>query len=96
MSTVVSSFEDRFDGGFGGQFNGRFNGGFYSRFDGGFDGWSDLLCWASNLSEAFDSSVDRLNKLVVLQTRFTGFVKQTHHFTGSLTAFIIVMRPYRG
>jgi hypothetical protein len=44
------------------------------------------LCWAINLSKAFDSSDKRLNKLVVLQTRFTGFVKQARHFTGSLTA----------
>jgi hypothetical protein len=36
---------------------------------------STWLCWAINLSEAFDSSDKRLNGLVVLQTRFTGFVK---------------------
>jgi hypothetical protein len=36
---------------------------------------STWLCWAINLSKAFDSSDERLNKLVVLQTRFTGFVK---------------------
>ncbi len=41
------------------------------------------LCWAIDLSKAFDSSDERLNELVVLQTRFTGFVKQTRHFTGS-------------
>jgi hypothetical protein len=33
------------------------------------------LCWAVNLSKAFNSSDKRLNKIVVLQTRFTGFVK---------------------
>jgi hypothetical protein len=93
---VDGGFEDRFDGGFSGQFNGWFNAGFYSRFDDGFDGWFNLLCWASNLSEALASSDNRLNELVVLQTHFTGFVKQTRCFTGSLTAFIIVTRPYRG
>ncbi len=31
------------------------------------------LCWAINLSKAFDSSDERLNELVVLQTRSTGF-----------------------
>jgi hypothetical protein len=40
------------------------------------------LCWAINLSKAFDSSVERLNKLIVLQTCFTGFINQTHRFTG--------------
>ena len=44
---------------------------------------STWLCWAIDLSKAFDSSDERLNKLVVLQTCFTGFVKQTRHFTGS-------------
>ncbi len=44
---------------------------------------STWLSWAINLSKAFDSSDERLNKLVVLQTRFTGFVKQTRHFMGS-------------
>ncbi len=43
---------------------------------------STWLCWAINLSEAFDSSDERLNELVILQTRFTGFVKQTRRFTG--------------
>ncbi len=43
---------------------------------------STWLCWAINLSEAFDSSDERLNKLVVLQTCFTGFVKRTCRFTG--------------
>ncbi len=33
---------------------------------------STWLCWAINLSKAFDSSDKRLNELVVLQTRFTG------------------------
>jgi hypothetical protein len=56
----------------------------------------DWMCWAINLSEAFGSSDERLNKLVVLQTLFTGFVKQTRCFMGSLTAIIIVTRPYRG
>jgi hypothetical protein len=32
------------------------------------------LCWAINLSKAFDSSDEKLNKLVVLQTRFTGLL----------------------
>ncbi len=41
------------------------------------------LCWAIDLSKAFDSSDKRLNELVVLQTRFTGFVKRTRRFTGS-------------
>ncbi len=41
------------------------------------------LSWAINLSKAFDSSDERLNELIVLQTHFTGFVKQTCHFTGS-------------
>ncbi len=39
------------------------------------------LCWAINLSKAFDSSDEKLNKLVVLQTRFTGSL-----FHGLLTA----------
>jgi hypothetical protein len=39
------------------------------------------LCWAINLSEAFDSSDKKLNELVVLQTRFTG-----SSFYGLLTA----------
>jgi hypothetical protein len=47
---------------------------------------STWLCWAIDLSKAFDSSDKRLNELVVLQTCFTGFVKQTPCFTGSLTA----------
>jgi hypothetical protein len=42
------------------------------------------LCWAINLSKAFDRSDKRLNKLVVLQTHITGFVKQARCFTGSL------------
>jgi hypothetical protein len=50
---------------------------------------STWLCWAINLSKAFDFSDERLNNLVVLQTRFTGFVKQTRHFTGSYTALFI-------
>ncbi len=33
---------------------------------------STWLFWAINLSKAFDSSDERLNKLVVLQTCFTG------------------------
>jgi hypothetical protein len=33
---------------------------------------STWLCWAINLSKVFDSSDEKLNKLVVLQTRFTG------------------------
>jgi hypothetical protein len=33
---------------------------------------STWLCWAINLSEAFDSSDEKLNELIVLQTRFTG------------------------
>jgi hypothetical protein len=33
---------------------------------------STWLCWAINLSKAFDSSDEKLNKLVLLQTRFTG------------------------
>jgi hypothetical protein len=41
------------------------------------------LCWAIDLSKRFDTSDDRLNELVVLQTHFTGFIKQTRHFTGS-------------
>jgi hypothetical protein len=53
------------------------------------------LCWAIDHSKAFDSSDERLNKLVILQTHFTGFIKQTRHFTGSLTAIIIVRKPYR-
>jgi hypothetical protein len=32
---------------------------------------STWLCWAINLSKAFDSSDEKLNKLVILQTRFT-------------------------
>jgi hypothetical protein len=39
------------------------------------------LCWAINLSKAFDSSDKKLNKLVVLRTRFTGST-----FYGLLTA----------
>ncbi len=50
---------------------------------------STWLCWAINLSEAFDSSDERLNELVVLQTHFTGFVKRTHRFMG-FKAIIIV------
>jgi hypothetical protein len=30
------------------------------------------LCWAINLSKAFDSSDKKLNELVFLQTHFTG------------------------
>jgi hypothetical protein len=45
------------------------------------------LCWAIGLSKAFDSSDKRLNKLVILQTHFTGFIKQTRCFMGSLMAF---------
>ena len=41
------------------------------------------LSWAINLSKAFDSSDEKLNELVVLQTRFTSFVKQTRRFMGS-------------
>jgi hypothetical protein len=44
---------------------------------------STWLCWAINLSKVFDSSDERLNKLVVLQTCFTGFVKWTRRFKGS-------------
>jgi hypothetical protein len=33
---------------------------------------STWLCWAINLSEAFNSSDERLNKLGLLQTCFTG------------------------
>jgi hypothetical protein len=44
---------------------------------------STWLCWAIDLSKEFGSSDERLNELVVLQTRFTGFVKRTRHFTGS-------------
>jgi hypothetical protein len=33
---------------------------------------STWLCWAINLSKAFDSSDERLNELVVSQIRFTG------------------------
>jgi hypothetical protein len=33
---------------------------------------STWLCWAINLSKAFDSSDEKLNKLVALQTRFKG------------------------
>ncbi len=44
---------------------------------------STWLCWAINLSKVFDSSDERLNKLVVLQTHFTGFVKRIRCFTGS-------------
>jgi hypothetical protein len=40
---------------------------------------STCLCWAIALSKAFDSSDEKLNKLVVLQTCFTGFIKQTPH-----------------
>jgi hypothetical protein len=47
---------------------------------------SNWLWWAIDLSKGFDSSDKRLNKIVVLQTRFTGFVKQTCRFTGSETA----------
>jgi hypothetical protein len=43
---------------------------------------STWLCWVIDLSKAFNSSDERLNELIVLQTRFTGFVKQTCHFTG--------------
>jgi hypothetical protein len=44
------------------------------------------LCWTIDLTKVFDISDERLNKLVVLQTCFTGFIKQTCHFTGSYTA----------
>jgi hypothetical protein len=44
---------------------------------------STWLCWAINLSKAFDSLDKRLNKLAVLQTRFTGFIKLTCNFMGS-------------
>ncbi len=40
-------------------------------------------CWAIDLSKAFDSSDKRLNELVILQTCFTSFVKQTRCFPGS-------------
>ncbi len=53
-------------------------------------------CWAINLSKEFDNSDKRLNELVVLQTCFAGFIKQTRRFTGSLMAILIVTRPYRG
>ena len=33
---------------------------------------STWLCWAINLSKAFDSSDKKINELVVLQTCFTG------------------------
>ncbi len=39
------------------------------------------LCWAINLSKAFDSSDEKLNELIVLQTHFTG-----SSFYGLLTA----------
>jgi hypothetical protein len=39
------------------------------------------LCWAINLSEAFDSSDKKLNYLVILQARFKG-----SSFYGLLTA----------
>jgi hypothetical protein len=32
------------------------------------------LCWAINLSKAFDSSDEKLNKPIVLQTCFTGLL----------------------
>jgi hypothetical protein len=32
-----------------------------------------------------------LNELIVLQTRFTGFVKQTHCFMGSLMALLTAL-----
>ncbi len=74
-------------------------------FDGGFDGGFYLAVlgyWPQQIvqqlrQEAFTAinqeglTSSSLNELVVLQTCFTGFIKQTHHFMGSLTAIIIVM-----
>jgi hypothetical protein len=56
---------------------------------------STWLCWAINLSKAFDSSDERLNELVVLQNRFTGFVKQTRRFTG-FNSFVKQTRCFTG
>ncbi len=57
---------------------------------------STWLCWAINLSEAWKLRQEAFtaiswagltglswNKLIILQTCFTGFIKQTHCFTGS-------------
>jgi hypothetical protein len=54
------------DGGFDGRFYSWFDGGLYSWFDGWLMVGSTWLCWAINLSKAFDSSDERLNELVVL------------------------------
>jgi hypothetical protein len=59
------------DGGLDGGFDSGFKGGFYNRFDGGFNGGltvgftvgSTWLCWAIDLSKAFNSSDERLLRL---------------------------------
>jgi hypothetical protein len=48
---------------------------------------STWLCWAIDLSKAFDSSDERLNELVIFQTHFTVFVN-------SLTAMGVHGRPH--
>jgi hypothetical protein len=56
-----------FDGGFDIGFDGRFDGEFNGWLDGGFDGWFIWLCWAIDLSKAFDSSDERLLRLSAMR-----------------------------
>jgi hypothetical protein len=79
---VDSGFGDRFAGGFDGQSTVSLMVGSKVGLIVGSMVGSTWLCWAINLSKALDSSDERLNKLIILQTCFTGLVKRTHRFTG--------------